>query len=190
MQTVTHHKWQMNGDYVISDPFSLSIQHPPSFTAWPTCNFNWAHGNGEAPLWCWIAQSLCSFVACSHLVRGPGWWHTRQCGLIHTLIYTSQAKWWTHWWQIRNQVLLCLGVVRLWELMQSPSNVSPGYIHCPAGHVTVLMLKNALVNINRPGWQDKFAFMPEEEKTSISLTQKLRHYCSGGHPLKVPKSQS
>lgn len=58
------------------------------------------------------------------------------------------------------------------------------------GHVTVLMLKNALVNINRPGWQDKFAFMPEEEKTSISLTQKLRHYCSGGHPLKVPRSQS
>lgn len=39
-------------------------------------------------------------------------------------------------------------------------------------HVTALMLKNALVNINRPGWQDKFAFMPEEEKTSISLTQK------------------
>lgn len=39
-------------------------------------------------------------------------------------------------------------------------------------HVTVLMLKNALVNINRPGRQDKFAFMPEEEKTSVSLTQK------------------
>lgn len=39
-------------------------------------------------------------------------------------------------------------------------------------HVTVLMLKNALVNINRPGRQDKFAFMPEEEKTSVSLTQR------------------
>lgn len=41
-------------------------------------------------------------------------------------------------------------------------------------HVTVLMLKNALVNINRPGRQDKFAFMPEEEKTSVSLTQRPR----------------
>lgn len=36
------------------------------------------------------------------------------------------------------------------------------------------MLKNALVNINRPGRQDKFAFMPEEEKTSVSLTQRPR----------------
>lgn len=82
------------------------------------------------------------------------------------------------------------GVVRLLELMWSPSNLSLGYTHNPAGHVTVLMLKNALVNINRPGWQDKFTFMPEEEKTSISLTQKLRHYCNGGHPLEVPRSQS
>lgn len=55
-----------------------------------------------------------------------------------------------------------------------------GRIHGPPAHVTVLMLKNALVNINRPGWQDKFAFMPEEEKTSISLTQKRHYYCSGG----------
>lgn len=69
--------------------------------------------------------------------------------------------------------------------MQSPSNILLGHIHCPAGHVTVLMLKNALVNINRPGWQDKFAFMPEEEKTSISLTQKLHHFRSGAHPLRV-----
>lgn len=59
-----------------------------------------------------------------------------------------------------------------------PLNVLLGYIHWVMGHVTVLMLKNALVNINRPGWQDKFAFMPEEEKTSISLTQKPCHYCS------------
>lgn len=88
-----------------------------------------------------------------------------------------------------SSLVLFLGV-RLWELMQSPFNVLLGHIHCRTGHVTVLMLKNALVNINRPGWQDKFAFMPEEEKTSISLTQKLHHYCSGGHPLKVLRSHS
>lgn len=74
--------------------------------------------------------------------------------------------------------------------MLNPSKLSLGYIHCPRGHVTVLMLKNALVNINRPGWQDKFAFMAEEEKTSIPLTQKLHHYCSGGPSLIVPRSQS
>lgn len=31
--------------------------------------------------------------------------------------------------------------------------------------------------------------MPEEEKTSISLTQRLRHYGSGGLPLKVLRLQ-
>lgn len=69
--------------------------------------------------------------------------------------------------------------------MQSYFNVSLGHIHFTVGHATVLMLKNALVNINRPGWQDKFAFMPEEEKTSIFLTQKLHHFRSRGHPLRV-----
>lgn len=77
-----------------------------------------------------------------------------------------------------------------WELMQCPSNLSLGYIHRLADHVTVLMLRNALVHINRPGWQDKFTFMPEEEKTSISLTQKLHHYRSGGSPLNIPRSHS
>lgn len=60
----------------------------------------------------------------------------------------------------KSNAVVFLVVVRLWELMQSPTNLSLDYIHRPAGHVTVLMLKNALVNINRPGWQDKFAFMP------------------------------
>lgn len=83
---------------------------------------------------------------------------------------------------------MSLAVVRLSRSWCCPSDVSPGYIHWPASHVTGLMLKNALVNINRPGWQDTFAFMPEEEKTSISLTQKLPHYCIGGHPLKVQES--
>lgn len=32
--------------------------------------------------------------------------------------------------------------------------------------------------------------MPEEEKTSISLTQRLRQYSSGGRPLKVPRRES
>lgn len=82
-------------------------------------------------------------------------------------------------------VYFLLGVISLWRLMQRPSNIWQGCIHCPAGHVTVLMLKNALVNINRPGWQDKFAFMPEEEKTSISLTQRLHHFLGGGQPPRV-----
>lgn len=93
---------------------------------------------------------------------------------------------------IDTEIKVCCIFLELldWELMGSPSNLSLGYIHCPVGHVTLLMLKNALVNINRPDWQDKFTFMPEEVKTTISLTQKLRHYCSGGHPLEVPRSQS
>lgn len=78
-------------------------------------------------------------------------------------------------------------VVRLWEPMQSPSNVSVAISTAPAGHVTVLMLKNALVNINRPGWQDKFAFMPEEEKTSISLTQKRQPLLQWRPPSQSPK---
>lgn len=71
--------------------------------------------------------------------------------------------------------------------MLSPSKLSLGYIHCPGGHVTVLMLKNALVNINRPGWQDKFAFMAEEEKTSIPLTQKPQPLLQRRPPSLSPK---
>lgn len=104
------------------------------------------------------------------------------------MIYSLLTERWTDWLQHKNIALLCLAVVRLSRSWCGPSDVSPGYIHWPASHVTGLMLKNALVNINRPGWQDTFAFMPEEEKTSISLTQKLPHYCIGGHPLKVQES--
>lgn len=156
--------------------------HPPSFK---NLYYISARQGGSMSLTLHFATfTPTAFMACSHLARAHH-------AVTHQTMSNAQAD---LCFMGRNDefsgsdtenqgvfAFLCscqtLGLT--WSPLQS---ITSGYIHCPAEHVTVLMLKNALVNINRPGWQDKFTFMPEE-KTSISLTQKLCLYCSGGHPL-------
>lgn len=161
MPPLTHRTGRVNWDFVAADPFRTHLYSPFNLPVTsPGLKAALKH------LWrCFITQSSHSrqaVVACSHLVRchecdTPDDVDRSVLSLISCVIILMALK--------RNRNSACVTVVDA-----EPPNVLLDYIHWMMGHVTVLMLKNALVNINRPGWQDKFAFMPEEEKTSISLT--------------------
>lgn len=170
--------------FVHQTPFSQSVQLPPSLI--PRSVEQPVVSTGLAPHFERSEVALhnpCGFLGLQSFSRAVS---HQESSLILTMIYSLLAERRTDSLQHKNIALLCLSLL---SDSVGADAAPPMYRQAiSTGRRAMWLVKNALVNINRPGWQDTFAFMPEEEKTSISLTQKLPHYCIGGHPLKVQES--